>query len=444
MKRIARIATLLLTLMLPAALSACERGRSAQIAAIEAAVTAFDGIYFELDDLTGQIERQAPKRGTGADEAYDLAVRVPDYASAAFNNIPFAMPPVDYHNPNISAYRAEVCSSMRASYEAYARAHACDAYADATLRVELFRTNSGWEASFAPASVEALNATIDAEFENLLSAREQGMREFELLDVASRKDEFLSWIFEDAGLVSATKILSIAVLAPGSYDVLIQYPDVSETYTYLGDRLYLEQTSPVFDEVTVRLSGTEDDAADFERMAQQTANIRVRYQGGAAVPEDDGALWLKWYEAKAAAEKETSLRIESKWLVTAKPLPRAGVITGESRGNEITMMMPENDVDTHCYMEFYQISGLDLNEDGALALGVFVPNGKSASAKLPAGSYKLLAHCGAKWYGPGHAFGAEDAIFLYTKAIEITDGESLTVAFDITDAADASGFVPVN
>ena len=302
-------------------------------------------------------------------------------------------------------------------------------YTDASIQIELNQSGGAYTASLLPSSAAALENEAESMLEGLLAAREGGMQAFSLIEIAEKKAEFLSWIFEDAGLVAAVHILEISEISPGCYAVGIRYPNLVETYAFLGERAYADCADPIFKSAPVRLAGAEEDAEAFRTLPQQEAVITVRFQGAAAVPESDAGLWLSWYEAKAAAEKETRLRIESKWLVTEKSRPRSGAVIGKSAGNEITLTLPEGAESLDCYAEFYPLPGG--SADAAPTLGAYIRSGSSAKFELPDGTYELLLHWGKTWYGPEYAFGADDIVFRYALPIGSLPGKAQKIPLDL-------------
>ena len=92
--RIVLLASLLAALLL---LAACAVNR--QIDAVERAVEAYGGGYFELDDLPGQLANVLPQRGEDGTLFCALCVRVPDYTKLNYDDVPFAMPPIDFDKP---------------------------------------------------------------------------------------------------------------------------------------------------------------------------------------------------------------------------------------------------------------------------------------------------------------------------------------------------------
>lgn len=392
-------------------------GRDAQIQAIESAITSYNGCYFELDDLRGQIQKQKSTPSGSSEEIYRLKIRIPEYTQLNVHEIHFTLPPVDYSNPDELDYKKAARNAMRASYESYASTHDCPSYLETEIEVELVRRENQWVAALSSASENSLLRLVNNEFDQILDANRDLFPQFEMISIASHKDEILSWIFDDPAFSDAVTITNIDILSDGAYRMSIAYPNLTEVYTSLGDALYESYRSPVFDSVSVQLTLNREDLDRLASMTQESAEITVRYRGGSAVPEEDGELWKLWYDARAAAEKETRLRLESRWLIKAKAAPKAGLQEGSSKGNPVILDMGKENRGLNCFVAFYRIAGSDALTGGELQLSAYVPSEKTVKLKLPTGRYRMEAHFGTKWYGTAYAFGPDDRCITPTNEI---------------------------
>lgn len=421
--RIVLLASLLAALLLSAA---CAVDR--QIEAVERAVEAYGGSYFELDDLPGQLAGVLPQRGEDGTLFCTLAVRVPDYTKLNYDDVPFAMPPTDFDNADLAAYRLAFIGALRDGAERYARTRAAADFVGAELRFNLTRIDGRWSAAVDNCSEQALDALVDGMISQIADTMIPSRPEFRLIEVAEHKDEVLSWVFEGAGLLEATRLENVRALDDSRYELTVSYPSPELVYTYLGDELYRSYAEPVFGSVSVRLVPDEMDAAALMQLPYKSAALVVRYRDGAAVPEDDSALWRAFYDAKLIAEQETRARIEKDWLLKPQPHPKSGVVEGIREGNPVLLDLTGVRWKESCFVRFLRAEAVFTDKSNALALSVFVENGEKAAVRLPAGEYRVELHYGVDWYGPQYAFGPAGTAQSYPDVLTVVDGQSVTLA----------------
>lgn len=421
--RIVLLASLLAALLL---LAACAVNR--QIDAVERAVEAYGGGYFELDDLPGQLANVLPQRGEDGTLFCALCVRVPDYTKLNYDDVPFAMPPIDFDNAGSAAYRLAFIGALRGGAERYARTHAVADFVDADLRFNLTWIDGRWSAAVDKSSEQALDALVGGMLGQVADALIPSRPEFRLVEVAAHKDEVLSWVFEGAGLIEATRLESVRALGDSLYELTVSYPSPELVYAYLGGELYRSYAEPAFGSVSVRLVPDEADAAALEQLPYKSASLIVRYRDGAAVPEDDSALWRAFYDAKLAAEQETRARIEKDWLLKPQPHPKSGVVEGTREGNPVMLDLTGVKWKESCFVRFLLNEAVFTDKSAALALSAFVENGEKAAVRLPAGDYRAELYYGVDWYGPQYAFGPAGAAQSYPGVLTVEDGQTVTLA----------------
>ncbi len=421
--RIALLASLFAALLLSAA---CAVNR--QIEAVERAVEAYGGGYFELDDLPGQLANILPQRGEDGTLFCTLRVRVPDYTKLNYDDVPFSMPPIDFDNADPAAYRISFIGALRDGAERYARTHSVADFADAELRFNLTQSGGRWSAAIDENSEKALDALTGGMLESVADALIPSRPEFRLVEVAAHKDEVLSWVFEGAGLIEATTLENVRALDDSRYELIVSYPSPELVYAYLGDELYRSYTEPVFGSVSVRLVPDESDAAALDQMPHGRATLVVRYRDGAAVPEEDSALWQTFYDAKLAAEQATRARIEKDWLLKPQPHPKSGVVEGMRDGNPVVLDLTGVKWKESCFVRFLRADAVFADASDALTLSAFVENGEKAAVRLPARDYRVELYYGVDWYGPQYAFGPAGAVQSYPGVLTVADGQTATLA----------------
>lgn len=421
--RIVLLVALLAALLL---LTACAVNR--QIEAVERAVEAYGGGYFELDDLPGQLANVLPQRGEDGTLFCALNVRVPDYAKLNYDDVPFAMPPIDFDNADLAAYRLAFVGALRDGAERYARTRAVTDFVDAELRFNLTQSGSRWSAAVDGGSEQALDALVESMIDRVADALISSRPEFRLVEVAAHKDEILSWVFEGAGLIEATTLERVRALDDSRYELIVSYPSPDLVYAYLGDELYRSYAEPAFGRVSVRLVPDGTDAAALDQLPHERATLIVRYRDGAAVPEDDSALWQAFYDAKLFAEQDTRARIEKDWLLKPQPHPKSGVVEGMREGNPVLLDLTGVKWKESCFVRFLRAGDVPANASDALALSAFVENGEKAAVRLPAGDYCVELYYGVDWYGPQYAFGPAGAVQSYPGVLTVADGQTAALA----------------
>lgn len=421
--RIVLLASLLAALLLSAA---CAVDR--QIEAVERAVEAYGGSYFELDDLSGQLAAALPQRGEDGSLFCKLHVRVPDYTKLNYDDVPFSMPPIDFDKADPAAYRISFIGALRDGAERYARTHSVTDFVGAELRFNLTRSGGRWSAAVDGDSEKALDALAGGMLKSVADALIPLRPEFRLIEVAAHKDEVLSWVFEGAGLIEATVLESVRALDDSRYELIVSYPSPELVYAYLGNELYRSYAEPVFGSVSVRLVPDESDAAALRQLPYKGAALIVRYRDGAAVPEEDSALWRAFYDAKLAAERETRARIEKDWLLKPQPHPKSGVVEGIRQGNPVLLDLTGVKWKESCFVRFLRADAVFANASDAFVLSAFIKNGEKAAVRLPAGNYRVELYYGVDWYGPQYAFGPAGTVQPYPGVLTVADGQTATLA----------------
>ncbi len=180
--------------------------------------------------------------------------------------------------------------------------------------------------------------------------------------------------------------------------------------------------------------------------AHNTVSFEVTGEGGydfagaTAEGTNADALALEVEEARLEAEREMNRQINDQWSVYPLELPQTGVLTGESRGNDVIIRTPSDS--GNYYVMFFEIPGDDYTADGELALTVFIRGGERYTARLPVGNYKLIYGTGKLWYGEEHMFGSRGSYNRMDGVIESENGYYSEVTLYVVEGGN-TGLTPI-
>jgi len=405
----------------------------AQVKAITEAVVGYSDYYIEVRDLGAQVRGQFGQANAGGKSAdYTITVDIPDYASLAPGAVSFTPPAPDFSSRSAAAYRQEAALALRQSLERYATEHGADRYVQLPVTFAVVSGGRGWMANLTSQSKLAIRQTVEQLVLTVLEEDETYRRNERLMRVSSALPALLADAFGGEAYARLIRITDVSAAGGGSYNAAFTYPDPAYVFDVLGEAYVASFHQPFYGSeraAVLSADGIRDADLTQAPMPGGRVSVSLDEETGACALLDDGGLAASVAAARAQAEAEASATVNAAWRVAPLDPPKSGkVLEGKSAGNRIEFKASAS-LGAYCYVRFYAISGEDVDEEGALRLGVFIAGGKSAKLRLPAGYYRVTCAVGESWYGLEHLFGSDTKTYDGANAVQSRNGYVNQISF---------------
>ena len=331
----------------------------------------------------------------------------------------------DVRTGNLEEYTLAYMENAQRAIEQYFNEEKDVELTQQELVVRLIKVEDEWKAEISPSEINIVVTNINRNIQTKAREIAETSEGYLQLETIEQMREQLREALGDESYVETVRVEDIQGDAQG-YVLTVAYPDPNEIYTKAAESSYAmfqadeEFRVKHFDFETI-IKMMQEEIQNALKTSEKM--LHATYEKGSSDFID-----------QIAKERETILnehleRVNTEFVTLELSMPKTGVLTGTNSGqlirikNTTDIFMFEN-----VHIAFYRITGMDVTEEGTLALTAFMQKRESLTIHLPIGNYKVVQIRGATWYGEDVKFGPFGHEDTASTVLEIEDNHE----YDLT------------
>lgn len=360
------------------------------------ALTEEEAFYFTYQDIQKQVAEQIDQ---GAVLNFEIAVKVPDIASADILAMPVELPEgevPDYNDAEkMEQAKASLNEIAREALTKYILDGKIEEFLHYTLKFTLSEDENGLKAEILPKEIAAVKQKFDWSFSRKVIDMCAASQDVQKIEGAAAFRKNLPTLFLGAEYAKDVRI-TVMTITDGGMFANISYPDPSLVFKLAADErlavyakleLFKNITSDlIYDPMKVKTEG-------ISRL-ERNINTDAKSENFAAFIEELTQIKTEAFDYVADYVNENVVKKE-------KPRPESMIMSGTSSGQSVTISVSAGLSDR--YIKFYK--------DSKTVISVYIRGGSKLKFRIPRGEYKILIGQGSKWYGAEFAFGPDGVYY---------------------------------
>ena len=372
--------------------------------------------------IKAQVQEQYQEGKTSTQ--YKLSLDRFDILGVDTSTLEIEEPTYDKNIDDVEVYVSAYMKKAQTAMEAYFNEGKDIAYIKQEIVVNVKEVDGEWTAEINPSEINIVVTEINHDIHSKAREMAEASEGYFQLQAVEDMRQKLREAIGDEDYAEAVYVESLSGSREG-YTITVSYPDPHEVYTKAVESSYATfQASGTLRTTAFTLEdlGEEMQADIQEALSVSDEMLSTTYES------DASAFVAEVAEVRNQILNEHLAQVNVVFITPALDMPATSVLSGANSGQSVKMTNTTNaEMFEDVHITFYQLSGTDLEEEGTLALTVFIRKGETLTFYLPVGNYKLEQTRGSTWYGEEVKFGPYGLTDTSSTLIEIEHNYEYTL-----------------